>query len=145
MSTIIKAELSEKSTYYISKERHLELVHFCRQFKDWVEEYKQQDIRSVRLNLDYIPTTDISDITADAGIKKAKLSKKIKMVNTTAYKAVKATCPWLEDPQPIVDALIEGIITETRYDGLGISDIISQDRYYKVYRRFFWELDKIRD
>lgn len=148
MSTMFRTKISPRNNYYIPSERLLELQHFCRQFPGWVEDYNQFDIRSVKLDQDYISYNSISDITAEAGIKKAKLSKKIKMVNVCAYKAVKMTCPWLNDTQPLVDYLIGYVTIDQKGDMQNMHmalDIISEDRFYILRRCFFWLLDQTRD
>ena len=40
MPTTIKPEVSERSPYYINKHRSYELVHFCRQYHDWIRMYE---------------------------------------------------------------------------------------------------------
>lgn len=146
MSTIMKTELSEKNPWWIPKERQLELVHFTKQFYDWVQEYNEYDIASVNVYSEKVTTSDIADRTAKTAIKKAEYAKKIDMVNQSARKAVYRIVPWIEFDKrcTLVDKLLEGIIDGKKYYALDISDIISEHNYYLIYRCYFWHLDKER-
>lgn len=45
MSTVLRAELSRKNRYWISKHRYYELKHFCLQYPEWKKfhlEYAKQ-------------------------------------------------------------------------------------------------------
>lgn len=149
MSTMFRTKVSPRNDYFIPSERLMELQHFCRQFPSWISDYNESDIKSVKLERDFINYNDISDYTAEAGMKKAKLSKKIKMVNICAYKAVKMTCPWLNDLQPLTDCLIGYVTVDKKGEDMSnmhaALEIISEDRFYILRRCFFWLLDQVRD
>ena len=144
MSTM-KTELSEKNPRWVPKERQLELVHFTKQLKYWITEYNNYDIASVKYT-DKITVSDISDRTAKTAIKKAEYAKKINMVNDSARKAVYDVVPWIDFEKRciLVDKLLEGIIDGKKYYALGIDNLISEYYYYRIYRSYFWFLDKER-
>ena len=43
MATTVRAKLSEKNKYWISKHRYYELKHFCLQFPIWKQAYASLD------------------------------------------------------------------------------------------------------
>lgn len=146
MSTTIRPELSERNPYYVPKERYLELLHFTRQFEYWVTECNRYDIHSVRTNYDRVQINDVKDNTARDAIRNASMSNKIKMVHKCAFKAVDIVCKGvIRDYQPVIDALIFGIVHDQGYDFINVNHIISRDMYYKVYHCYFWLLNKERD
>lgn len=144
MSTM-KVEVSEKNPRWVPKERQLELVYFTKQLKYWITEYNSYDIASVKYT-DKITVSDISDRTAKTAIKKAEYTKKINMVNDSARKAVYDVVPWIDFEKRciLVDKLLEGIIEGKKYYALNIDNLISEYYYYRIYRSYFWFLDKER-
>lgn len=89
MGTKIRAKISKKNKYWISKHRHYELKHFCLQYFDWKRAYEGIDSLSVtRSDLDKITSANsISDITAKCAMAKAKYAKKMDMVENAAKAA----------------------------------------------------------
>lgn len=146
MSTMWKKEISEKNPRWVPGERKMELVHFTKQFYDWIKEYNNYDIAAVNTYSEKVTTSDIADRTARTAIKKAEYAKKIDMVNQSARKAVYDVVPWMEFDKRciLVDKLLEGIIEGKKYYALGIDDLISEYYYYKIYRSYFYFLDKER-
>ena len=147
MSTMLKAELSRSNEFWVPKERRLELVHFVRQMPYWIQEYNSYDISSINTHDTKVQTSDIFDRTAQSAIKKAGYSRKIKMVNTSAQKAISAVCKYMNEKSAcdLCDILINAIISDETYDSLDARFICSRDTYYRVYRAFFFFLDKERD
>lgn len=138
MGTKIRAEISEKNKYWISKHRHYELKHFCLQYLDWKKAYIGIDNLSVtNSNLDKISSSnDISDITSKCAVAKAEYARKIDMVENAAKSA---------DPdlwKYILKAVTEDLSFTYLKSRLEIP--CSRDMYYDRYRRFFWLLSKAR-
>lgn len=134
----IKAELSKKNECYLPKHRYYELKHFCFQYPEWVKIYNSLTglstyPREIHVNE---RRNGHSDPTAKVAEKKAELGDKIEMVNTIA----KSIAPDMYFP------LIKGITEKLNYEQLCMNyDVIcSRDAYYKLYRQFFWALDKVR-
>lgn len=137
MGTKIRAEISEKNKYWISKHRHYELKHFCLQYSDWKRAYAGIDNLSVSdSNLDKISSNSILDITSKCAIAKAEYARKIEMVENAAKVA---------DPdlwQYILKAVTEELSFTYLKSRLEIP--CGRDMYYDRYRRFFWILSKAR-
>ncbi len=138
MGTKVRAKISEKNKYWISKHRHYELKHFCLQYSDWKKAYEGIDNLSVsHSNLDKISSANsISDITAKCAIAKAEYAEKMGMVETAA----KAADPDLW--RYILKAVTEELSFTYLKSKLEIP--CGKDMYYDRYRRFFWILSNAR-
>lgn len=141
MSTNTRPELSEKNRWWISKHRYYELMHFCRQYPDWKEQISQIDgLPSSPAGQERIQSGQTADPTAVYGEARAWLSRRIELVDKAAYEAC--------DHQFWYTILVEGVTENVSYDVLearkGIMPV-SRDKWYDIYRRFFWTLDKLRD
>lgn len=132
----MRTELSKKSEYYISKERRMELAHFCKQYPTWIKE---------RILLIYSPQknqTDLSethsggnsDPTSHTAFEIAYLTYRIDMVE----KAARETDPIIGDY--IFQAAIRGL----SYNNLNAYSKVPccRNEFYKLYRKFFWILDR---
>ena len=125
----IRSEISEKSPYYISKYRFLELKNFCRQYPDWVRELKLVNWYGIRSDIRGVKVSDRTEALAE---KVASLNRRLEMVEQAAIAA---------DPD-IYQWIVKGVSEGIGYLSLGVP--CSKDYYYDRYRRFFWYLDKIR-
>ncbi len=137
MSTKIRPELSKKNMYWISKHRYYELKHFCLQYPEWKKENLclQQGYLPCGLKLEEIKTK-WTDPTANAAIRMAKNSSKIKLVEDMAYLADK------EIGKYILIGVTEGKSFDCLKSTLEIP--CERDYYYDRYRKFFWHLSKER-
>ena len=138
MATKIRAEISGKNKYWISKHRHYELKHFCLQYYDWKRAYEGIDNLGVsHSNLDKISSANsISDITSKCAIAKAEYAEKMDMVENAA----KAADPDLW--KYIFKAVTEELSFTYLKSRLEIP--CGKDMFYDRYRRFFWILSKER-
>lgn len=137
MSTNIRPEISKNNSYWISKERYYELIHFCRQYPEWKREYDNVSlIISSQTDSDIIQKSDIDDPVSKAVECKLYFRDRMDMVDNTMYE----TCSWLKD------RLFEGIIFGKSYEVMNAYSIMpcSKDFYYKMYREFFWNLNAVR-
>lgn len=139
MTTRIRAEISEKNKYWISKHRYYELKHFCLQYQTWKKVLCALDEPSIKSPvIDRIGTSnsDYSDITAKYAIAKTHYSNRIEMIERAAFEADK----------DLHDYILKAVTEELSYDYLKTRLEIpcSRDMYYDRYRRFFWLLSKER-
>lgn len=135
MSTMIRAQLSKKNKYYISKHRYYELKHFCLQYHEWQEEYCRlsQDLGADVYILDGIPKgSDKPDRTAEKAVNLARIKEKIRMVEECAEAADPVLAKW------ILKAVTDGYsFTYLKT----VADIpCERDMYYDRYRKFFYLL-----
>ena len=139
MSTVIRAEISEKNKYWIDKHRHYELKHFCLQYPEWKRAYATFDDCSLPLSMvDRIPTSNLpGDPTAKRALMKAQYSEKIDLIERVA----KDTDRYLYDY--IIKAVTENLSYTYLKAKLGIP--CGRDMYYDRYRRFFWLLSEARN
>lgn len=140
MSVKIRHGLSRKNKYFIEKERHLELVHFCLQYPIWKKAYNSLDGLSKRptdLNMIFQGTNYSESPTERCVMARENFSRLMGIVE----QASKETDDMLG--KYILIAVTEGYSYETlraRYD-----IPCCRDTYYNLYRKFFWVLNSIRD
>ena len=139
MTTSIRAELSKKNKYWISKHRHYELKHFCLQYPSWKKAYEEYDDSSISLSMmEHVPTSNVpGDPTAKRAIMKAYYSKKIELIEKAAMEADEYLYTY------ILKAVTEELSFTYLKTKLGIP--CGKDMYYDRYRKFFWLLNKSRD
>ena len=139
MATRIRAEISEKSKYWISKHRHYELKHFCLQYPSWKKAYRE----ALNSNIiaaaakPHIGGETVADLTARYAMKRAWYGDRIQLVEKAAREADETIYFY------ILKAVTEGLSytnLKSRYD-----IPCGKDMYYDRYRRFFWLLNKARD
>ena len=137
MSTRIRPETSKKNPYYISKHRQYELKHFVMQYPEWEGKLKELS------GLVKVPCTDddkiipgsVSDKTGDTAVLRELYSRNIDMV-------IKAA----EETHPRYGLIIaKNVICEQTYRDWSEGQMLSRDEYYRLYRKFFYILDKLRD
>lgn len=139
MATVIRAEVSTKNKYWISKHRHYELKHFCLQYPMWKREYYRLNETCITTSLaERTPSTNIpSDPTGNCVLIKDYYGNKIKMIEDAAMKADEFLYEY------ILKAVTEGL--SFTYLQTVMSIPCSRDTYYDRYRKFFWLLSKSRD
>lgn len=139
MPTTTRPELSKKNEYYLEKHRYYELKHFCLQYHIWKKASVALDGLSKRPD-DLIAisrTNKVNDPTAKCVEARDYYLERIKMVEDAA----KATDEFLSGY--ILKAVTEGRTYENLRSVHNIP--IGREAYYKLYRKFFWILSKIRD
>ena len=141
MSTVIRPEISEKSKYWISRNRYYELKHFCLQYPDWKAELEQivKTLGYSALSFEREPTGKtnlVHDTVFICAERREVLLKNIALVDTASKEAGRDLSRYL----------IKGVTEGWSYTQLKMSMQIPccRDSYYDIYRKFFWLLDKTR-
>ena len=138
MGTTIRAKISEKNKYWVSKHRYYELKHYCLQYKDWERSYIAIDGLSAKaLNQTVVQTSEISNPTVKYAEAKIYFSNKMNMIEKAAEEA---------DPELscyILKAVTEGYSYDYLKTVLEIP--CCKETYYQRYRKFFWILSELRD
>jgi hypothetical protein len=139
MRETTRAELSEKSKYWIDRHRYYELKHFCLQYPLWKKIYmslggiaaqRAPDPTGVKA------TGTISDPTAKSAEELAYLFDRMRLVESAAMEADDFLWPHI----------LKGVTEGRSYDVLNVNDPVPccKDIYYDRYRKFFWLLDRKR-
>ena len=138
MGTTIRPEISDKNIYWLERHRYYELKHFCLQYPIWKKAYLALDGLNARpFDLAVIARTNsISDPTFKCAEACIFYLDRMKMVE----KAANDTDPELSSY--ILKAVTDGISYDCLKARLEIP--CCKEVYYKLYRRFFWLLNKIR-
>ena len=129
----LKNELSERSRYYLSKHRYLELKHFCLQYPEW--KVRLREIVDISAHdMATAGSDQISNETERIGIERTILQNKIELVERTAMETDKAL--WFY--------ILIGVTEEATYTYLrNAMDIpCGKNMYYDRYRAFFWRLSR---
>ena len=142
MGTKTRPEVSEKNDYYIPRHRYYELLHFCRQYTDYMAEKEQILAACVRpVVANHTITTDVmashrTDHMERWAIRLADVDDKIKLIEQAAVDA---------------DEALSGYILMSVTSGLGYDTMnarynvpCSRNTFYDRYRKFFWILDQRR-
>lgn len=138
MGTGIRATISTKNRYWISKHRYYELKHFCLQYPDWKKTCASLDGLSGN-SLSYTQfkqNGSVSDPTAKYAEARIYFHDRMEMVENAAEEAAGYMKPLL------MQAVTEGVSYEHLHAQVGVP--CCKDTWYTVYRRFFWILDKAR-
>lgn len=138
MATLIRAEISKKNKYWISKHRHYELKHFCLQYPEWkracsILSGRSASLTTVTSSLKnhtflYSPFSNNSTLSNYAEL--------IELIEQTA----------IEADRYLYEYIIKGVTEGRSYTYLkavlGIP--CGKDMYYDRYRKFFWLLSNAR-
>ncbi len=137
MATDIRPELAEKSKYWIPRHRYYELKHFCLQYPVWKKAYESLSALSERpFDLAAVRKSGISDPTAKCAESMAFYSTRMGMLKDAAR----------ETDEVIGEHILHGVTENLAYDILEARFGVPCCRaeYYRLYRKFFWILDKKR-
>ena len=140
MSTDIRSEISERSEWWIPRQRYYELKHFCMQYPDWKIQLKAIDGYQHQADFTDMPKTvenDIFDPVARTAQQRERLLRRIDMVESAAREAGADLSGY------ILKGITEGIAYSILCTKLTIP--CNRNEYYDCYRKFFWILDKLRD
>ena len=130
-----KTELSHDNPYYISKHRFCELRHYCMQYNEWKKALN--DISLIReMSLDDINSGCLPDIVPDIVEKRERYLKNIELVE----KCCKRTDEFFWE------YILLGVTTDVGYDNLRLMHNIAccRNKYYQMYRKFFYILSGFR-
>lgn len=136
MSTTIRAEISKKGKWYISKHRYYELKHFCLQYDEWRDAIDGLMSLSSSSGDIFTGGAFTGDRTGNTAVKRASMRARMEMVEQAAIAA---------DPD-IYSYILTCVTQGISYDKLVAAGIpCSRDYFYERYRKFFWILDRIRE
>lgn len=137
MSTTIRPELSEKNPYWIEKHRYYELKHFCLQYPIWKQ--VRDSLNGFSKNSMNIVTFtgDFGDPTAKCAETRVLYSERMELVEKAALQTD------LELGNYILEAVTQGISYDILRAKMNVP--CCKETYYKLYRRFFWILDQLRN
>lgn len=138
MGRTIRPEVSEKRDYWLSKERYLELVHFCLQYNEWKREKNSltgfsgkpfQDGEGHSVGSFY-------DVTGNTAEKVIFYEDRMALVEKSAR---------LTDPV-IGSYIFIGVTEGVTYENLRLLHGIPccRTEYYQLYHKFFWILSRLR-
>ena len=138
MGTTIRPELSIKNKYWIERHRYYELKHFCLQYPIWKKAYLSLDGLSKRPSdlMVFSKTGKIDDPTAKCAEAREFYLERLRIIEQVSI----ATD--MELSSYILKAVTEGSSYEHLKTRLNIP--CCKDKYYELYRRFFWLLNKER-
>jgi hypothetical protein len=137
----MRSSLSTKNLFYLDKFRFNELRNFCRQYPSWVVAISEIDSLPKHYLRTYGKSAFYADPVPVCVAAREEYWKKVDMVSTAVAKAVDNDT---EMYQRMLSAVTEGLsydILERRHGAMPVS----RAEWYKLYRKFFWILDKIRD
>ncbi|MDR1753436.1 MAG: hypothetical protein LBR74_00825 [Eubacterium sp.] len=139
MSKTMRPELSEKNEYWIERHRYYELKHFCLQYPIWKKAYIALDGFGNRPNelLAFTKTVSGSDPTAKCAEARLFYSERMEMLKRVATETDSSLSSY------VLKAITEGLSYDYLKARLEIP--CCKDVYYKLYRRFFWLLNKVRN
>ena len=138
MATKIRPELSVNNRYHLEKHRYYELKHFCLQYPLWKKELVL--ISSVKTGNNDISGVhsigSVSDPTADNAEERLFYALRMEMLEKTA----RNTDCYLSDY--ILKGVAEGFSYEYLKAKLNIP--CCREKYYELYRKFFYLLSAER-
>lgn len=133
--TNIKNNISKNNPYWIEPHRYMELKHFCLQYPIWEKAYKSINALQQRnICAEYTASSGRS-VTERAAEQLLYYSERMEMVEKTAKLVSTFLYPYL----------LCGVTTGVTFEQMGASGHIpcSRNEYYKAYREFFFELNKV--
>ena len=138
MATLIRAEISKKNKYWISKHRHYELKHFCLQYPEWKRAFAIRAGRNVSLTTITTSLTNHNFLYSPIS-NNSTLSNYTELIELIEQTAIEAD-PYLYEY--ILKGVTEGRSFTYLKAVLGIP--CGKDMYYDRYRKFFWLLSNAR-
>ena len=137
----MRSSLSTKNLFYLDKFRFNELRNFCRQFDTWKQSIKDIDSLPRQFVDPWGRSPTMTDPVAVCVAAREEYWKKIDMVSTAVAKAV-------DNNYELYNLMLEAVTRDGSYDAMERCRghmPVSRAEWYKLYRKFFWILDKIRD
>lgn len=126
---------SEKSKYYIQKEEYLTVVHFCRQYPEWVKELSVEPDSggAIRYDRERVQTSGNYDANAELAMRRYELARKKQLVDDAAREAAGGMAEWL----------VLGVSYGFAFWELEVRGIpCEKNAYYKMRRKFYFILAK---
>lgn len=126
--------LSHKSKWYLPRETRIMVIHYARQYNDWVNELNTIGSAGA-IKIDGMPHAEnTTDTTARDGMRRAALSEKIRLIEDTAMETDKALYKWI----------LIGVTQNKSYKTLRYAyDMpVGERQYYQKKREFYYKLSK---
>ena len=137
MSTLIRPEISKRRSEWISKHRYYELKHFCLQYPEWKAKIAEKTylkgnsiIKSVDKQIEYL--NPVHDFVEQLDV----YQKNIEIVEAACEAADYELYGYL------LEAVTKGVTWNYLKYVKGIP--CGRSKFYKMYRRVFWNLDKLK-
>ena len=135
MGTNIRNIVSEQNPYFITKHEYLMAKHFALQYNDWKKEKREIENRiaygfKIGIGNDGSLVKPVEKAQEDA----ERYAFRINLVEQAAKIA----------GEDIWEIVLIGVTTECNYEYLRLVKGIPccKDVYYRMYRKFFWVLNK---
>ena len=129
----MRSEVSIKNEYWIPKFRYLELKNWVRQYQDWTKQLNEATFLKSKIAR-VGKSSNFSDPTAGLAMKLEKPAKSKRLVDDICKEV------YPNNPLLLRTCLTCGF----SYDSFGDMPV-SRSEWYKMYRKFFYILDKRRD
>lgn len=126
---------TENSKYYVEKELYLTTVHFCKQYPAWLAELSIQPdtSKAITYDRDRVQTSPNGDGVVNIAIRRAELSRKVKLVESVAEDVAGGMYRWL----------ILGVCYGVPFFQLLDQGIpCGKDMYYGMRRKFYHQLSQ---
>lgn len=133
----VRAELSTKNKYWISKSRYYELKYFCLQYDEWRTKYNTLGNISIPSVQSSEHSSNVSTPTENVAILRTLYFNKMKLIEDTAK----------ETDSELYEYILKAVTQELSFTYLSTVMAIpcSKGTYYDRYRKFFWLLDKKKE
>ena len=139
MGTNIRAKISKKNPYWISKHRFYELKHYCLQYDEWRREKK--DLESVLIaNANRVKLrigSEWADPTGNLAVRIHELDTRMQQIEDIIVRID----PFLAKYMFV--AVTKGM--SYTYLKMQMNIPCSKEYYYKRYRQFWWTLSNEKD
>ena len=129
--------LSESNKYYLPKHTYLTCIHYALQYRDWKAELDaNRDTRgAIRYDKDKIQVGNDYDSTSETAIRMVEIEDKCNMID----KCINLAC----DASALDNFVRLGVCYGfTVYQLIDKGMPCGKDLYYKIRRRFYYELSK---
>lgn len=135
MGTNIRTQLSKANPYYISKHEYLMTKHFAMQYNEWKKEKSEIESRlSNGYKIDSVQNSNVDSPVEKAIETAERYSSRMELIEQMAKIA----------GEELWEFVLLGVTTEYSYEYLHLIKGIPccKDVYYKMYRKFFWLLNR---
>lgn len=137
MSTLIRPEISKKRDEWISKHRYYELKHFCLQYPEWKERLRELTyLKGSNIVGGVGKQIEFLDPVHDYVSKGDVYQRNIEMVEASCEAAD------MELKLYLLEAVTKGVTWD--YLKYVKNMPCGRSKFYKAYRRVFWNLDKLK-
>jgi len=135
MGTNIRNSISESNPFYISKHEYLMAKHFALQYNEWKKQKKEIE---TRINSSF-KMGGVQNSSLSCPVEKAQEdSEKYTFWMSLVEQAAKIA------GEDIWEIVLLGVTSECNYEYLRLVKNIPccKDVYYRMYRKFYWILNK---